>query len=303
MYYFIINPNSCSGAANEVWKSLEMILNSKKIDHQAYFTRYPRDARKYTRRLTADGTQKTLVVVGGDGTLNEVVNGICDFDTVTLGFIPAGSSNDFARALGVPSDPKEALNTILTSRKRTFVDVGQITVDRHSRNFLISAGIGMDAAICHQASVSKLKYLLNQVKIGKLTYALLALQQLFLCRPARMIITVDGKTYNYDKVYLIGIMNVPYEGGGCMFAPNAKYNDDKLDLCVVEGLGKLKILLLLPTVFFGRHVRFNGIHIIRGRSIAIASRRPRIIHTDGETLNPKKVLTASCSGKRLRVIY
>ena len=303
MYYFIINPKSCSGRAKAVWKDLEKILKSKKTTYHAYFTRYPKDAREYVRRLTADKTPKTLIAVGGDGTLNEVINGICDFDTVTFGYIPTGSSNDFARALGIPSDPAEALNAILSSRRSALIDIGQITVNQHCKNFLISAGIGMDAAICHQASVSKIKYTLNQLGLGKLTYVSLALQQLFLCRPTRMMITVDGKAYHYDKVYLIAVMNMPYEGGGCMFAPNAKYNDDKLDLCVVEGLSKLKILCLLPTVFFGKHVKFSGIHIIRGRSIAIASRRPRIIHTDGETLNPKKVLTTSCSGKKLRIIY
>lgn len=303
MYYFIINPKSRSGEGKILWKQLKKILDSKKVDYQTFITRYPDDARKYTRKLTADGTKITLVVVGGDGTLNEVVNGICNFDTVSLGYIPTGSSNDFARSLGISSDPVESLNRILSNRKQTLIDVGQITVNQHSKNFLVSAGIGMDAAICHQASVSRIKYVLNRLKLGKFTYVLLALQQLLLCHPTRIMITVDGKSYNYDKVYLIAIMNFPYEGGGCMFAPKAKYNDNKLDLCIVEGLSKLKILFLIPTVFFGKHVNFDGVHIIRGRTIAIASRKPRIIHSDGETLNPKKILTASCIGKKLRIIY
>lgn len=303
MYYFIINPKSRSGAAKKIWKQLKLVLEVKKVDYSAFFTRYQGDAKKYARRLTSASDRKTLVVVGGDGTLNEVINGICDFDRVTLGYVPTGSSNDFARALGIPADPLEALNRILTASHSTYMDVGQVTSNRKTKNFIVSAGFGMDAAICHQASISRIKYFLNRIGLGKLTYVFLALQQLILCRPSRMLVTVDGKSYEFEKAYLAAIMNVPYEGGGCMFAPKAKWNDQMLDLCVVDSLSKPKILCLLPTVFFGKHVLFDGVHVLKGHSIAIASRTARIVHTDGETVNPKKFLTASCGAGRIKVIY
>jgi YegS/Rv2252/BmrU family lipid kinase len=303
MYYFIINPKSRSGAAKKMWKQLRLILDVKQVEYSVFFTRYQGDAKKYAHRLTADSREKTLVVVGGDGTLNEVVSGICDFDRVTLGYIPTGSSNDFARSIGISANPEEALNGILSASHSTKVDIGHIASNGKTRNFIVSAGFGMDAAICHQVSISRLKYILNCLGLGKLTYVLLALQQLFLCQPSHMLITVDGKSYEYDKVYMTAIMNMPYEGGGCMFAPKARWNDQQLDLCVIEGLGKLKILCLLPTVFFGKHILFDGIHVLRGRSIAMASRKARIVHTDGETFNPKKTLTASCNVGQLRIIY
>ena len=113
MYYFIVNPSSRSGHGKEVWQTVEEILDQEDVEYRVYFTAHRYHATKLAQEITAQNTRLTLVAIGGDGTVNEILNGIRDFSTVTFAYIPTGSGNDFARALGLPSDTAEAVNNIL----------------------------------------------------------------------------------------------------------------------------------------------------------------------------------------------
>lgn len=113
MYYFIVNPGSRSGNGKIVWKEVEAILEQEQVEYRVYFTAYRYHATKLSKEITSGGEKLTLVTVGGDGTVNEVIDGIQDFDKVTFAYIPTGSSNDFARSLKLPSNPETALMNIL----------------------------------------------------------------------------------------------------------------------------------------------------------------------------------------------
>ena len=112
-YDFIVNPKSRSGLGEMTWKMLEPELKKRRIGYTVHMTEKRKNAEKIAEMLTADGEPHTLVVLGGDGSLNEVINGIREPDKITLGYIPIGSSNDFARGLGIPNDPLTALETVL----------------------------------------------------------------------------------------------------------------------------------------------------------------------------------------------
>ena len=111
MYNFIVNPNARSGLGQSVWKELEAILRKDNIEYQVCYTKYQKHATSIVREITSDGEDHTIVALGGDGTVNEVVNGIVHLDKTILGYIPIGSSNDFARGLELPTNPEDALNT------------------------------------------------------------------------------------------------------------------------------------------------------------------------------------------------
>ena len=98
MYLFIVNPNSRSGLGRKVWNEVEVVLKEQNIDYQVFFTKYQRHAIQIVESLTSDGQEHTLVVLGGDGTIGEVLTGIVHPEKITLGYIPIGSGNDFARA-------------------------------------------------------------------------------------------------------------------------------------------------------------------------------------------------------------
>lgn len=302
-YSFIVNPNSRSGMGGMIWDIIEPELKKRQFEYESFRTEYPGHASKITSRITGDGEVHTLVVLGGDGTVNEVLNGITDLGKTVLGYIPTGSSNDFAREMKLPADPLGALDMILKPGRIQPMDVGLLTRAGKERRFAVSTGIGFDAAICHQAAVSRLKVLLNHLKLGKLTYVGIALNRLFHDKPVQAEITLDGQEIKkFPKVYFAAAMNQPYEGGGFCFCPDASGNDGLLDVIVISGLPRLAVLLLLPTAYKGWHVHFPGIHVFRCKKAVIKTERPLAVHTDGEPVFLRDQITAEVLEEQIRVI-
>lgn len=299
MYHFIVNPAARSGLGKETWRELRPLLDQKELPYQVHFTRYQTHATKIAKEITSDGARHTLIVLGGDGTVNEVLNGICHLSQTELGYLPLGSGNDLARGLGLPADPKEALEKILTAPVRP-VDIGCIRYNGQSRRFIVSAGLGFDAAVCHQVMVSKLKTIFNLLHLGKLTYAGVALQLLFFLRPGKMTILLDGrKKLALSKVYFAAAMNLPFEGGGFRFCPKADCEDGTLNIIAVAGLPKPILLLLLPTAFFGLHTHFPGIYTLTCKSAEFISQEELPVHTDGEPVLRQKRIKVCLEKEKL----
>jgi len=303
MYTFIVNPNARSGLGKKVWKSLEEILKTKKISYEIYFTKYQKHATSITSQITSDGDEHTIIALGGDGTVNEVVNGIQNFDKTILGYIPIGSSNDFARGLNLPTDPIKALENILECPNLHPMNIGEIQYKTKKRRFAVSAGIGFDADICHEAVVSHIKYFLNKLKLGKLTYVCIALHRLFVTKPCKVDVTIDHhKKISFASTYFVAMMNNKYEGGGVKFCPKAKNDDDKLDVMIAANVPKIKVLLLIPLALFGWHTFFKGVYIYSCKHVDIHAENALPVHTDGEPIYLQYDLSAECLSKKLRVI-
>lgn len=303
MYTFIVNPNARSGLGYRLWTLVESDLKDRNIRYQVFFTRYQRHAVKLTRELTSDLKRHTIIVLGGDGTINEVVNGITQLSNVTLGYIPIGSSNDFARGLCLPADTKKALDNILTPASYTFINIGLLTYNGKRRRFAVSSGMGFDAGVCHEAAISRIKILLNRLHLGKLTYVGIALRQILTIKPQKMTLILDDcRKITFEKTYFAAAMNLMFEGGGFMFCPNADCRDDRLDLIVIADLSKLKILALLPTAYRGWHTRFRGVNIFTCKKVDIISSVPLPVHTDGEPVLHQTKAGICLEPEKLRVI-
>lgn len=303
MYTFIVNANSRSGLGKEIWGKIEKRLQTLAIPYQVFFTMPHHRTKTFIRELTADKAEHVLVIVGGDGTVNEVISGISYPSKVTLGYIPTGSGNDFARGLQLPTDPMRALDLILSHRNILNMDIGELSYKNKNRRFVVSSGFGFDAAICHEVVVSHWKAKLNRLKLGKLVYVLVALRQWFHLKPEKVTITLDGQTtHTFKKCYFIASMNLPYEGGGFMFAPTADPSDGKLSVCILADLTKWKMLLLLPTALWGKHIHFKGVYTYTCNQIHIHSQKPRALHTDGEPLYLQRDVTLRCLPEQFRII-
>lgn len=301
-YSFIINPNSKSGKGGEVWNIIHKELEERQVDYEYIFTKKPKHAIHYTSELTSDGQEHNIVVLGGDGTINEVVNGIEDLEKVTIGYIPTGSGNDFCRGMKMPKDPFKALDKILEGKNIRKTDVGLIDRAGRIRRFIVSTGIGFDAAICHQVSVSKYKRILNKLHLGKLSYVFVALNRLFKDERVKSYVSVDGYgPVKYNDTYFVAIMNNPYEGGGFKFCPKAVSDDRKLNAIVISKISKLRVLMLLPTAMFGYHVHFDGVTVLEGEKINIKTDRSLPVHVDGEPLYLRKDITVTLEEKQLKV--
>ena len=266
MKYFLVNPNSSSGFGKNIWLSVKKELDFRGISYQAHLTEYAGHAALLAKQLTKKEYPVELIVIGGDGTLNEVLNGISDFSKVLLGYIPTGSGNDFARGCRLPKKVSDCLDYLLENPYSRSIDVGVCKSQGKSFRFGVSCGMGFDAAICQEALVSPVKKVLNRFHAGKLTYAFLAVKQLLLCRPADIKVRLDNdRNYSFSRV---SVMNQPCEGGGVRFCPGARDDDGLLDVCIVSGISRLKFLLLLP---------------FRCKSIQIHSTSPLPLHRDGES--------------------
>jgi len=303
MYSFIVNPNAKSGLGQIVWDDLETHLKKSSVNYEVFFTKYQKHATDIVKKLTSDGDEHVIVALGGDGTVNEVVNGIVDFDKTILGYIPIGSSNDFARGLQLPTESLSALKNILKCPNLVLMDVGEIRYKNKIRRFAVSAGVGFDADICHEAVVSRVKKFLNKLKLGKLTYVIIALHRLFLTKPCDITLTLDeSKTETFKNAYFVAMMNSKYEGGGVMFCPKAKNYDETLDLMIVCDVPKLKVLLLIPFALFGWHVHFKGAYERTCKCVEIHADRVLPVHTDGEPIFLQNNVRARLLPQKLRVI-
>lgn len=305
MYYFIINPHSKSGYGMSIWKKAEAILKEREVSYEARFTEYTGHAQKLARQIAQLNRPCTLSVLGGDGTLNEVVNGLAqtDFSHITLGYIPTGSGNDFARALNLPCNIEQCINTILTPSQYAAVDIGLARTKDISRYFLVSSGIGYDADICRNVMISPLKKVMNKIHLGKLTYVLIALKLLIQYKACSVSVRIDKKEItSLSKFLFITGMNTPYEGGGVKFCPQANFQDNLLDICMIGNLPKLKILALFPTAFLGKHGHFRGVTLTKCKRIDISSKSCLPIHCDGESLGISDHLTLQSTQKQINVI-
>lgn len=305
MYHFIVNPHSKTGHAKELWQELAKILRDHDIFYQVYFTKGPGHAKHITQKICEENKGRIdLVIVGGDGTANEVINGITNYPDVVLGYIPLGSSNDLARGLKLPTDPKQALSHIIHPVTIRSVDHGTVSCeDGTSARFAVSSGIGYDAAICNEALTSPLKKVLNKLHIGKLTYFLIGIKQVFLTKPTEADIIIDGKQYMHTKSLKFVASHIQkYEGGGLPMAPGAVDDDQKLTCCIVSDMPALKTLLLMYTIFKGKHTKHKGVRIVDCTTISITTKDPKVVHTDGEIIGFHNHLELSCYKDQIRMI-
>lgn len=303
MYHIIVNPHSRSGLGMKVWETVEKKIISLKLSYRAYFTKYQKHATELAERITDTESPCTLIVLGGDGTINEAINGIKNFESVTVGYIPVGSGNDFARGLGLSKDPLQALDDILNQKKIQIIDIGILRYSDISRYFAVSNGAGFDADICHKAIVSRVKPILNKIKLGKLSYAAIAINRAFFTKPTRITLKIDGeRELIFPKSYFAAFMNHRYEGGGVMFCPNAVGNDGKLDYIVVSKIPKILLLFVLVFAFWGTHTKFKCVHTGTMKTAEFSSELPMSFHVDGEPIAPQNRAYISCEPSKLRII-
>ena len=268
-YFFIVNPTSGRGKGLQFGKRLEDRLGQLSLDYDLAYTEKPLHASD----IAAEKAQKfeVIVVVGGDGTLNEVVNGIHGTNAV-LGILPVGSGNDFVRAVPIPVDLDSSLK-ILLNDKRKKIDLARI----NDRIYLNGVGIGFDAWAVHTGNkVTKLR--------GNAIYLYAVLHTLINFKPKDIEITINGQTYTKD-FFLMTIANGVALGGGFHLTPDALIDDGLLDVCLVENMHKLDIIRNLLKVYSGKHKEDPRVNIINTDKVSIRSQDGFAVHADGELLS------------------
>lgn len=321
MYYIIVNPSSKSGRGIRIWQKLKPVFQERNIPYKLMLSTHIGQVAEFTREITKTDENVNIIVLGGDGTINEALQGIRDFSKVSIGYIPTGSSNDLARDMKLGKDPMKILDTILSGKISRMVDIGTLTygsrgesTSKHlnkdvqediqdKRYFVVSSGIGFDAAVCEEALSSNIKDLLNKLKLGKLTYLGIALKQLIAAKPVTCDLYLDDKEpVHANRFLFIASMIHKYEGGGFKFCPNADSSDGLLDLCFVGNIPKPLILIALPTAFFGKHYIFPHIYHYNAQKVEIKTSVPLWVHTDGEVYFKSDHIYLSCEKQKIKFL-
>lgn len=300
MYHVIVNPSSKSGLAKKQWKELREILDSKKVTYIVHFTKSEKELKKYTHSITDkmlfqhNGRPNRLIILGGDGTLNCVLNSIDDLENTIVSYLPTGTSNDFARATKITVDPIGAVSALKKGGVTRHTDVGIAKFGRKQRRFAVSCGFGFDAAACEGVMHSPVKNLFNRLGLGRLIYCAVALKQLITLETVSCDLYLDDKEpIHFNRLIFATFMQLPYEGGGFKLCPDADAADGLLDICVAHDLTALQALPIFPKALAGKHTNCRGISMYRAKTIRIVASKPLCIHTDGEICGHYRELSLS----------
>lgn len=288
MYVFIINPIAGNGRAKQLFLQLTTSKIYKSLKSIHFYTEYQGHAEEiaYHISMTYKADLTGMIVVGGDGTLHEVVNGLTD-QTIPVSIIPSGSGNDFARGCSINGTPSAILERIIKRKSDLPYWLGEYTTNHqhHKRYFANSIGFGFDAEIAETANRSLYKKFFNRLKLGRISYVIALLQVLFRFKPMSVAVDINGKSRTFNDCWMITITNHPFYGGGMKIIPFAKIQPLKFPVLVINSISKFKILSLFMTVFTGDHVKFKEVEIIEATKVKVtsANQRDLIYQVDGET--------------------
>ena len=261
-YVFIINPASGKTDYDKIKQNIMKTLENE--EYEIYETKAPKEATEIASRFKNE--ENTVVYsVGGDGTLNEVVNGIAE-GKCKLGIIPTGSGNDFYRTL------KEA------QTENVRLDLGKV----NGRYFINISSVGMDAETCNNANKIK-----SKIKLHSSYY--LALIHTFLTFKSKSLkLKIDKNVYAGDYI-IAAICNGKYYGGGFKIAPVASFDDNQFDIYLVSKAGKLKLIKILLALLKSEHEKYNEVRKYTGKNITITSENNLIVNIDGEITISKNI--------------
>ena len=276
--YILYNKKAGASDSMESVKNLEIILDDeiKYIDVT--------QISNYDVFLSGLDKDDYVILAGGDGTLNWFINrtdGVEIHNEIL--YFPNGTGNDFANDLG---HTKECNPFSITEHIK---NLPSVVVNGKKYRFINGIGYGIDGYCCEVGDA------LKKIPGKKVNYTLIAIKGLlFHYKPTSAKVTVDGKTHIYKKVWIAPTMNGRYYGGGMMPTPEQKRNSGMLSTMIFHNSGKLKTLMIFPSLFKGEHVKHTKhVDILEGKEITVEFDRPTSLQIDGETILGVTAYTAT----------
>lgn len=281
----IVNPNAGNSRGGKDWNKISALLKKEDLSFKVEFTERKGHAINIAREAISAGFRK-IITVGGDGTLNEVVNGVftsnsCLTTDVSLSMIPVGTGNDWGRMFGIPLNYEKAVK-IISENKTLVHDIGMVSFynssEKMNRYFINIAGLGFESVVVRKTNIQK-----EKGRGGKLIYFYNLLTSLLSYRNTRAEITIDGKTIEAD-VFSINIGNGRYCGGGMRQTPEALPDDGLLDVTIIKGMGKFEIIRNLKILYDGTILNHPKIDGYKCKNVKVSSSSVIYTEADGESL-------------------
>jgi YegS/Rv2252/BmrU family lipid kinase len=280
-FTIIINPVAGKGAGKQAWETIQGLLEKKGNHYSSYLTENYSGTLAYCKKQIREGARH-FVIIGGDGTLNEVANAIMSQEWIdtrdfTLLVIPVGKGNDWCRTFNIPFDALSAFE-IIDKGNFMLQDVGKVSFyaggEKQSRYFVNVAGMGFDAFVANRINQQKSKG-------SAITYLWNLLISLFNYKSTTIDLTCDGKK-NSSLVFSMSIGICKYNGGGMMQLPNAIPNDGIFDLTIIKDMKKFELIRNIKRLYDGSLIEHPKVDALRAKKITLASKPPIQIELDGE---------------------
>lgn len=274
----IVNPMAKHGETEKLVPVVEQLLMS--VPHDTVTTAHTGHAAEIAAGATG---YSTVLAVGGDGTVHEVLNGLMHHPAASrpaLGLIPTGSGNDTRRTLGISEDIADAVLQFQSGERRPF-DVGVCNGIHFNNSF----AAGLDARVTAKA----VEYKTTKKRSGLWLYLTALMHVLFHeLRGEQVRMTLDGEAPYDTEMLIVAVTNGPTYGGGFFITPDSKPDDGVFDMCVIDPLSLPECLWRLPFVIMGKHTRMKPVHMSRHTSVVIEADHPVPAQVDGEVLLEKR---------------
>jgi YegS/Rv2252/BmrU family lipid kinase len=281
-YYLIANPKSGNSKLLKDWKTILNILQSKSVNFDYIFTESKFHAVKLAEQAYINGYRK-FIVAGGDGTLNEVINGLHKFpkEEYSIGIIPVGTGNDWIRTHGINSDYSKSVDAILKNNIK-FHDLGKVTYYDGNLNkehyFINVLGGGFDAAVAFKVNLDK-----DENKSTPFTYYINLIKVLFNFKPIESIVYIDDKVIN-TKVFSFAAGICKFNGKGMKQTPNADPFDGLLDVTLIKDITIFEVIQNIQKLFSGKFITHKKVETFKCNTFEISSKDQVKFEVDGESL-------------------
>jgi YegS/Rv2252/BmrU family lipid kinase len=300
----VVNPASAGGATAKRWPAIRDLLDRSGLQYRAQLTQWPGDATEITRRALRDGCTR-VVSVGGDGTLNEVVNGFFDAEgrsinpDAALAIVPSGTGGDFRKSLEVNTDAAAAIARLRSGGTRQ-VDVGRVDFADGSHRFFVNiadCGIGGEVV----ARVNRSKRKAGGLR-GTIVFLWTSLAVLMTYPGCDVVVDVDGVSVT-RRLRNVVIANGRYFGGGMKIAPGAQVDNGTFDVVLVGMTSKLGALTGIPGLYKGTHLTRPEVEVMRGKTVRVSTSAstPVLFDLEGEQIGQAPA-TVTCLPKALTVV-
>lgn len=289
MYIIIVNKKAGSGKGLKLLHSIENLPLYKEYNCRSFITDYPGHAEKIAEQIARvhDRNLQAVIVIGGDGTFHEVINGLKLYPNVPVGFLPTGAGNDFARGINQKEKNEKTFQMMLNNMHPASYWTGLYLIgkrrEKYKRNFVNSVGFGFDAEVTNHANFGNKKEKLVKYKLGFLVYVIGLFKALQTFTPYSIKLVLDGHPIKIDKAWMVVISNHPYFGGGMKINPLAEKNPNTFAVLVLKDLPKWKIITLFGLVFIGKHTFLKEVETYEAQEIELYGKTAIPFQVDGQT--------------------
>jgi diacylglycerol kinase (ATP) len=270
---FLVNPASGNGATGKRWPKLRERAAELGLEGDQVLSEFP----GHLAQAAKDSPGSLLVVIGGDGTVNEVANGVAGTEA-ELAVLPCGTGQDFGRTHGLPTRFDDAVQVALGGETRT-IDLGRVELESGTSRFFANVGsAGMSGAVARRANS------MTKAFGGRATFFYALTREFLAWQNTRVVVELEDGVRREGPMHDVIVANGNWHGGGMKLAPDARQDDGVFDVVLIGDVTKLDFLTTSPKLYSGRYLSHPRVELLRSSSVAISAAEPLPLEVDGEPI-------------------